>query len=661
MKKIALIVVIVFVAVFAMFCGPGKGNDQTGEKLTTFAGLSDTVSYVGINTCKQCHQDIYNTYMQTGMGQSFDNATHAKSKGRFEDAKVLYDKFSDLYYKPYWKGDTLKVTEFRLSGNDTIYKRIQAVSYIVGSGQHTNSHIINVKGYLYQAPFTFYAQQGRLDLPPGFENGHNTRFGRAIGLECMSCHNAYPKFVMGSENKYTDVPQGIDCERCHGPGGEHVRRKQMGESIDTSKYIDYSIVNPGKLSADLQFQICQRCHLQGNAILKTGKSFFDFKPGMQLSEVMDVYLPRYKNADHDFIMASHADRLKQSQCFVVSAKNNANKNSLRPYKNAMTCVTCHNPHVTSKNLGDGYFNTKCQNCHSAPKQTTCTATQAKLDAAKNNCVSCHMPRSGSSDIPHVTIHDHYIRKPIDKKELKGIKEFVGLACINNPSPTPVSKAMAYINQYEKFENKPYLLDSAWFYLQKGGDDMFVPLIQYYYIKGDYAAVVNQVSKAGKDNLLTQKLIKQSYTNADGWTAYRIGESYYNTGEFNEAYIFFKHAVKLTPYYPDFKNKLGSAALALDKKDEAKKIFEDLILENPGFAPAYSNLGFIYLQAGNDNKAETLYDQALALDPDYEQALLNKAGLYFYRNQPAKARPYLQRALKLNPNNTRVKDMLKAAV
>jgi hypothetical protein len=128
MKKVALIVVIVFVAVFAMFCGPGKGNDQTGEKLTTFAGLSDTVSYVGINTCKQCHQDIYNTFMQTGMGQSFDNATHAKSKGRFEDAKVLYDKFSDLYYKPYWKGDTLKVTEFRLSGNDTIYKRIQAVS-----------------------------------------------------------------------------------------------------------------------------------------------------------------------------------------------------------------------------------------------------------------------------------------------------------------------------------------------------------------------------------------------------------------------------------------------------------------------------------------------------------------------------------------------------
>jgi hypothetical protein len=660
MKKAALIIILAFIAVFVMFCGPGKSDGVEGQP-TTYLNLNDTVSYVGINTCKQCHSDIYNTFMQTGMGQSFDNATHAKSKGKFEEAKVLYDKFSDLHYKPYWKGDTLKVTEFRLQGSDTIYKRVQAVSYIVGSGQHTNSHIINVKGYLYQAPFTYYAQKGQLDLPPGFENGHNTRFGRAIGLECMSCHNAYPKFVMGSENKYDEVPQGINCERCHGPGGEHVRRKQMGEKIDTSKYIDYSIVNPGKLSADLQFQICQRCHLQGNAVLKPGKSFFDFKPGMQLSEVMDVYLPRYKNADKDFIMASHADRLKQSQCFIVSAKNNANKDKLHPYKNALTCVTCHNPHVTSKSLGDGYFNNKCKDCHQKTARFDCNVQLQKYQDAKENCVSCHMPRSGSTDIPHVSIHDHYIRIPIDKKELKGIKEFVGLACINNTAPTPLSKAMAYINQYEKFEAKPYLLDSAWFYLKKGGPDMFVPLIQYYYIKGDFAAVVNEVNKVGSNELLTKQLIKQSYTNADGWTAYRIGEAYNNLGLIKEAYTFFQQAVKLTPYYPDFKNKLGTTALGLGKKDEAKKVFEELIVENPGFAPAYSNLGFIYLQAGNDIKAETLYNQALALDPDYEQALLNKAGLYFYRNQPTKARPYLQRALKLNPGNSRIKDMLKVAV
>ena len=65
------------------------------------------------------------------------------------------------------------------------------------------------------------------------------------------------------------------------------------------KYIDYSIVNPSKLPLDLQFDICQRCHLQGTAILHQGKSFTDFKPGEHLEEIMDVYLPRFENDSLD--------------------------------------------------------------------------------------------------------------------------------------------------------------------------------------------------------------------------------------------------------------------------------------------------------------------------------------------------------------------------
>ena len=104
----------------------------------------------------------------------------------------------------------------------------------------------------------------------------------------MSCHNAYPDFIMGSENKYNHIPEGIDCERCHGAGGEHLKRMMAGELVDTSKYIDYSIVNPEKLPIDKQFQLCMRCHLQGNAVLVDGKAY-DFKPGMELKDVMTVF------------------------------------------------------------------------------------------------------------------------------------------------------------------------------------------------------------------------------------------------------------------------------------------------------------------------------------------------------------------------------------
>jgi hypothetical protein len=51
-----------------------------------------------------------------------------------------------------------------LAGKDTVHQRFEKVSYIVGSGQHTNSHIININGYLHQAPITFYTQKGKWDL-----------------------------------------------------------------------------------------------------------------------------------------------------------------------------------------------------------------------------------------------------------------------------------------------------------------------------------------------------------------------------------------------------------------------------------------------------------------------------------------------------------------
>ena len=337
-----------------------------------------------------------------------------KSSAKFDEHSLVHDSIKNFYYKPFWDGDSLRLMEFRLDGKDTIHKRIETINFIVGSGQHTNSHMMNTNGYFNQVPATFYTQKGKWDLPPGFENGNSSRFSRIIGLECMTCHNGYPKFVLGSENKFTEVKTGIDCERCHGPGSYHVNQKQLGILVDTSNAIDYSIVNPAKLSIDLQFDICQRCHVQGNAVLNDGKSFFDFKPGMHLSDVMNVFMPVYKGHTNEHIMASHAERLKLSKCYLgtmqkVNAKNNPEKN-LKPYKDALTCVTCHNPHVSVKVTSDEHFNLTCKNCHSNSTETVCTEKIEIRKKQSDNCVSCHMPISGATDIPHVSVHDHLIQK-----------------------------------------------------------------------------------------------------------------------------------------------------------------------------------------------------------------------------------------------------------
>src|ERR1051325_6947297 len=88
---------------------------------------------------------------------------------------------------------------------------------------------------------------------------------------------------------------------------------------------------------------------------------------MHLSEVMNVFMPVFKGQENEHIMASHVERMEMSQCFIQTTRkvesNPDFKNQLKPYENAMTCVTCHNPHVSVKVTGNDVFNNACKKCH----------------------------------------------------------------------------------------------------------------------------------------------------------------------------------------------------------------------------------------------------------------------------------------------------------
>jgi cytochrome c-type biogenesis protein CcmH/NrfG len=649
------------VSVFVFFsCGEEK-KSHSGHppvKENSYLNHSDSAKYVGIQTCRTCHQGIYETFIKTGMGRSMGVASRQRSRADFSSA-YIFDQSADFHYQALWMHDSLFIKEFRLNKKDTLHLRAEQVNYIVGSGQHTNSHLQSVNGYVNQMPMTFYTQKKKWDLPPGFENGVNTRFSRKIGLECMTCHNAYPKFVLGSENKYSSVPQGIDCERCHGPGSIHVEQRQTQSPVDTSKYVDYSIVNPGKLPADRQFDICQRCHLQGNAVLKNGHSFYDFKPGMVLSDYISVFLPRYSNSDDRFIMASHADRLKQSKCFIASQSKTGN-DPLRPSRGGMTCVTCHNPHVSVKETNVNVFNDACNKCHASNSQSAISLASVhdNIKGDKKNCVSCHMPMSGSSDIPHVTVHDHYIRKPVNKKEMQKIRQFLGLYCVNEKQPDAQTRVQAYLNQYEKFEQNAVYLDSAQLLLDrmKNTSLKFHQVIQLLFARSDYNEIVNQVSEFGYAKVLNS-LSVMSYENTQAWTAYRISEAYAASGKTTNARDFIARACELAPYNLEFRNKLGTTMAALDKPLEAEKHFSFILEQNPKFVSAYSNLGYIKMLQGFPAEAYRLYLNGLKLDPDNESLLLNLAGYYLYTSDPAKARICIQKVLKKNPGNQKAKMIL----
>ena len=183
-RYIVLFTLVAIVILSIVNCGNNNQSTKINQQSpNTYLNHSDSAHYVGMSQCKLCHQEIYNSFIQTGMGKSFEHASKQKSSAKFSEHTVIYDKFLDFYYHPFWDRDSLKIIEFRLKGKDTVYKRVEKVDYIVGSGQHTNSHIMNTNGYLHQMPMTYYTQKGEWDFPPGFENGFNTRFSRKIGFE----------------------------------------------------------------------------------------------------------------------------------------------------------------------------------------------------------------------------------------------------------------------------------------------------------------------------------------------------------------------------------------------------------------------------------------------------------------------------------------------
>jgi tetratricopeptide (TPR) repeat protein len=279
-----------------------------------------------------------------------------------------------------------------------------------------------------------------------------------------------------------------------------------------------------------------------------------------------------------------------------------------------------------------------------------------------NCVGCHMPSSGSIDIPHVSVHDHYIRKPISKKEKDKIKTFVGLYSINEKDPSSLTKAQAYINQYEKFDQNVSFLDSAASLLKdKKAEELFTnirALIQLNFIKQNFQKIISYVTQIGEQRCLYTLFVKKSFDNLDAWTCYRIAESYYYTNNLQGSIQWFKQAVNLAPFNLEFRNKLGSTLAALNNFKDAKEQFNFVIKENPKHVSALTNLGYVKLSEGMQAEAIKLYQIALKIAPDYEPLLLNLAGYFAFAKNKKEAKRYLEIILKKNPKNQKAKMALE---
>ena len=93
MKKfLSLSGIISLVMLLAYQCDHPKAKKLSAEKEESLQWLNhhDTVSYVGIETCMQCHSGIHQTFIQTGMGQSIGKADTLKSIAKLLENSSQY-------------------------------------------------------------------------------------------------------------------------------------------------------------------------------------------------------------------------------------------------------------------------------------------------------------------------------------------------------------------------------------------------------------------------------------------------------------------------------------------------------------------------------------------------------------------------------------------
>src|SRR5690606_17052559 len=114
---------------------------------------------------------------------------------------------------------------------------------------------------LFMSPLNFYTEAQQWDLAPGYHPDDPRRFDRRVTEECVSCHAGRVATAGRQVDRFREPvfeEMGIGCERCHGPGAQHVA---LHDGTSAAEAADDPIVNPATLSTDRRESVCYQCHL----------------------------------------------------------------------------------------------------------------------------------------------------------------------------------------------------------------------------------------------------------------------------------------------------------------------------------------------------------------------------------------------------------------
>jgi hypothetical protein len=198
---------------------------------------------------------------------------------------------------------------------------------------------------------------------------------RPTGPLCDGCHSVNYDPAAKAPTEWN-----VGCEKCHGPGSEHVERPSKD-----------NIVNPAKLDFVRANDVCIQCHSQGRPLTNPieGRYFWQFED--RIFGQKDFYYFQDGTA--------HKNRM-QGNDFSQSVM----------YHRGVRCFDCHDVHsdrFESDLIAPPADNDACLHCHGpdtvpGPHMPIAQHTHHAPTSAGSQCIACHMPQI------EVTLGDQFV-------------------------------------------------------------------------------------------------------------------------------------------------------------------------------------------------------------------------------------------------------------
>jgi hypothetical protein len=403
--------------------------------------------YVGDTACADCHDDISSQYAGHSMGRSLTEFADLPPDSPAMATLPYQFEADGFRYAIRRENGQLIHHQGRITSDGTEMAVIEEpVRYVVGSGHHGQSFLVHRGSQLAMSPVTWYPDKQIWDLSPGYRT-NNSEFNRPVVEICLFCHANEAHIKPHTLNSYeTPIFRGhaIGCERCHGPGENHVRR-QRAESTEGG---DDTIVNPAKLPPTSREAVCQQCHLSGVArVLKPGKQLHDFRPGQPLDTCFEIFVLNERPDEAQFV--GHVEQMHDSECFQKS-------------DGRLGCVSCHDPHrLPSMDERVDFYRDRCLNCH-ATDGCTVPEAERRVENPLDNCVDCHMPNQ-ETEVQHTATTNHRIpRDPLEPTRFDTSPVSEPIRSFPTGNATPRDRAIALVMTAESHavQVRPRHVESA---------------------------------------------------------------------------------------------------------------------------------------------------------------------------------------------------------